>query len=62
MYKEREKYDLQKMKTRSTEILHVEEDIGKENNRIVLVYMKTGNDNETKNHNKKIIEEIGQIL
>ena len=29
---------------------------------IVLVYMKTGNDNETKEHNKKIIEEIGQIL
>ena len=24
--------------------------------------MKTGNDNETKDHNKKIIEEIGQIL
>ena len=24
--------------------------------------MKTGNDNETKEHNKKIIEEIGQIV
>ena len=24
--------------------------------------MKTGNDNETKDHNKKIVEEIGQIL
>ena len=30
MYKEKEKYDLQKMKTRSTEILHVEGEIGKE--------------------------------
>ena len=30
MYKEREKYDLQKMKTRSTEILHVEGEIRKE--------------------------------
>ena len=59
MYKEKEKYDLQKM-TRSTEILHVEGEIGKEQIRIVLVYMKTGN-NETK-HNKKIIEEIGQIV
>ena len=28
----------------------------------VLVYMETGNDNETKEHNKKIIEVIGQIL
>ena len=62
MYKEKEKYDLQKMKIRSTEILHVEGEIGKEEIRIVLVYMKTGNDNETKDHNKKIIEEIGQIL
>ena len=61
MYKEDEKYDLQKM-TRSTEILHVEGKMGKEQIRIVLVYMKTGNDNETKDHNKKIIEEIGQIL
>ena len=24
--------------------------------------MKTGNDNKTRDHNKKIIEEIGQIL
>ena len=62
MYKEKEKYDLQKMTTRSTEILHVEREIGKEQIRIVLVYMKTGNDNETKEHNKKIIEEIGQIV
>ena len=62
MYKEKEKYDLQKMTTRSTEILHVEGEIGKEQIRIVLVYMKTGNDNETKEHNKKIIEEIGQIV
>ena len=62
MYKENEKYDLQKMTTRSTEILHVEGEIGKEQIRIVLVYMKTGNDNETKEHNKKIIEEIGQIV
>ena len=62
MYKEKEKYDLQKMTTRSTEILHVEGEIGKEQIRIVLVYMKTGNDNETKKHNKKIIEEIGQII
>ena len=30
--------------------------------RIVLVYMKTGNNNETKEYNKKIIKEIGQIL
>ena len=62
MYKEI--YDLQKMTTRSTEILHVEGEIGKEKIRIVLVYMKTGNDNETKEHehNKKIIEEIGQIV
>ena len=30
MYKEKEKYDLQKMTTRSTEILHVEGEIGKE--------------------------------
>ena len=52
MYKEKEKYDLQKMTTRST---------GKEQIRIVLVYMKTGNDMETKEHNKKIIEEIRQI-
>ena len=45
MYKEKEKYDLQKMTTRSTEILHVEGEIGKEQIRIVLVYnMKTGND------------------
>ena len=58
----KEKYDLQKMTTRSTEILHVEGEIGKEQIRIVLVYMKTGNDNETKEHNKKIIEEIGQIV
>ena len=43
MYKEKEKYDLQKMTTRSTEILHVEGEIGKE-------------------HNKKIIEEIGRIV
>ena len=62
MYKEKEKYDLQKMTTRSTEILHVEGEIGKEQIMIVLVYMKTGNDNETKEHNKKIIEEIGQIV
>ena len=55
-------YNLQKMTTRSTEILHVEGEIGKEQIRIVLVNMKTGNDNETKDHNKKIIEEIGQIL
>ena len=60
MYKE--KYDLQKMTTRSTEIMHVEGEIGKEKIRIVLVYMKTGNDNETKEHKKKIIEEIGQIV
>ena len=32
MYKEKEKYDLQKMTTRSTEILHVEGEIGKEKN------------------------------
>ena len=38
MYKEKEKYDLQKMTTRSTEILHVEGEIGKEKIRIVLVY------------------------
>ena len=50
------------MKTRSTEISHVEGEIGKDQIRIVLVYMKTGNDNETKDHNKKIIEEIGHIL
>ena len=50
------------MTTRSTEILHVEGEIGKEQIRIVLVYMKTGNDNETKERNKKIIEEIGQIF
>ena len=50
------------MTTRSTEILHVEGDIGKEQIRIVLAYMKTGNDNETKEHNEKIIEEIVQIL
>ena len=52
------------MTTRSTEILHVEGEIGKEQIRIVslLVYMKTGNDNETKEHNKKIIEEIGQLV
>ena len=50
------------MTTKSTEILHVEGEIGKEQIRIVLVYMKTGNDNETKEHNKKIIEEIGQIV
>ena len=62
MYKEKEKYGLQKMTTRSTEILHVEGEIGKKRIRIVLVYMKTGNDNETKEHNKKIIEEIGQIV
>ena len=63
MYREKEKYDLQKMTTRSTEIpLHVEGEIEKEQIRIVLVYMKTGNDNETKKHNKKIIEEIGQIV
>ena len=62
MYKEKEKYDLQKITTRSTEILHVEREIGKELIRIVLVYMKRGNDNETKEHNKKIMEEIGQIL
>ena len=49
------------MITRSTEILHVEGEIGKEQIRIVLVYMKTGNDNETKEHNKKIMDEIGQI-
>ena len=42
--------------------MDVEGEIGKEQIRIVLVYMKTGNDNETKHHNKKIIEEIGQIL
>ena len=48
--------------TRSTEILHVEGEIGKELIRIVLVHMKTRNDNETKEHNEKIIEEIGQIL
>ena len=53
MYKEKEKYDLQKMKTKSTEILHIEGEIGKEQIRIVLVYTKTGNDNETKDHNKK---------
>ena len=62
MNKEKEKYDLQKMTTRSTEILHLEGEIGKEQIRIVLVYMKTGNDNETKEHNKKMIEEIGQIV
>ena len=28
MYKEKEKYDLQKMTTKSTEILHVEGEIG----------------------------------
>ena len=50
MYKEKEKYDLQKMTMRSTEILHVEGEIGKEQIRIVLVYMKTGNDIETKEH------------
>ena len=50
------------MTTRSTEILHVEVEIGKEQIRIVLVYMKTGNHYETKDHNKKITEELGQIL
>ena len=51
------------MTTKSTEILHVEGEIGKEQIRIALVYMKTGIDNETKEHNKKkIIEEIGQIV
>ena len=50
------------MTTRSTEILHVEGEIGKEQIRIVLAYIKTGNDNETKELNKKIIEEIGQLL
>ena len=30
MYKEKEKFDLQKMTTRSSEILHVEGEIGKE--------------------------------
>ena len=60
--REKEKYDLQKMTTRSTEILHVEVEIGKEQIRIVLVYMKTGNHYETKDRNKKITEEIGQIL
>ena len=49
MYKEEEKYYLQKMTTRSTEILLVEGEIGKEQIRIVLVYMKTGNDNEKNN-------------
>ena len=44
------------MTRRSTEILHVEGEIGKEQIRIMLVYMKTGNDNETKEHNKKIME------
>ena len=48
MYKEKEKYDLQKMTTKGSEILHVERE--KEQFRIVLVYMKTGNDNETKDH------------
>ena len=51
MYKEKEKYDLQKMTTRSTEILHVEGEIGKEQIRIVLVYMKTGNDNSRREGN-----------
>ena len=37
MYKEKEKYDLQKMITRITEILHVEGEIGKVQIRIVLV-------------------------
>ena len=37
MYKEKEKYDLQKMTTRSTEILHVEGEIGKEQIMVVLV-------------------------
>ena len=58
----KEKYHLQKKTTRSTEILQVEGEIRKEQIRIVFLYMKTGNDNETKDHNKKIIEEIGQIL
>ena len=54
MYKEKQKYDLQKKTTRSTEILHVEGEIGKEQIRIVLVYTKTGNDNEAKDHNISI--------
>ena len=61
MYEEKEKYDLQMKTTRITEILHVEGEIETEQIRIVLVYMKTGNDNETKDPNKKIIEEIGRI-
>ena len=42
--------------------MHVEGEIGKDQIRIVLVCMKTGTDNETKDHNNKIIEEIGQIF
>ena len=41
MYKEREKYYLQKMKTKGTNILHVEGEIGKEQIRIMVVSMKT---------------------
>ena len=37
MFEEKEKYDLQNMKTRSTEILHVEGEIGEEKVRIVLL-------------------------
>ena len=44
MHKENEKYDIQKMKTRSIKILHVEGEIGREQISIVLVYFKTGND------------------
>ena len=41
------------MKTRITEILHVEGEIGKEQTRRRLVYMTTGNDNETGKQQKK---------
>ena len=62
MHKERERNELQKVKTRTTEIVHAEGKIGKHQIRIVLVYMKRRNYNEAKIYNEKIMDKIGEIL
>ena len=52
------------MKARSTEILHIEGEIGKQHIRILIymhIYTKKGSDNETKTHYKKIAEKIRQM-
>ena len=60
-HKKGKMFQLEERKTQHKDILHVGGEVGVNRFEIVLVYMRTGNDADTKKYNEAIIEEIGKI-